>query len=173
MPEVRCPGCGLQLPATGSAVDPGRLRASPECSELYGEVFARVMTDAVRLGRWHQTCVDAYAAQHVGSRTPLITTFFALSTLYLVLERDFTGQQGRQAHSYIATNFGPSDWPCLEGPTRRGEITVMDVALAGTAEELATGIHEWGQSVWHSWPGAHDQVRRTPDLMLTDWRRIG
>ena len=161
------------MQAAGTAVDPGRLRASTECFELYSEVVGRVMTDAVRLGRWHQTSVDAYAAQHGGPRTPPITAFFALSTLYLVLEREFTGQEGRQAHSYIATNFGLSDWPRLEAPTRRGAVTVMDVALAGTAEELATGIHEWGQSVWKSWSGTHDQVRRTTDLMLIDWRRIG
>lgn len=81
-----------------------------------------------------------------------------------------TGQQGREAHHYLATHFGPEHWPLLDAPARRGEVTVIDVALAGTAEELATWVVAWGQSVWNAWSQAHDQVRRTTDEMLTNWR---
>jgi hypothetical protein len=63
------------------------------------------VTDPVPLGRRHQTCVDAYAAPHVGPKAPLITVFVALNQLYLVLEHELFGQQGREANSYLATHF--------------------------------------------------------------------
>lgn len=170
VPDEVCPGCGLALPATGSAVEPDRLIASAECYELYGEIVARVLADQVTLGRWHQTSLDAYAAQHVGPQTPPITVFFALNTLYLVLDRGFTGQQGRAAHSYLANNFGSDRWPHLAPPIVRAPVTVLDVALAGTAEELATQIQCWGHSVWNAWSHAHDQVRQTTQHLLAGWR---
>lgn len=96
--------------------------------------------------------------------------FFALNTLYLVLEHKFTGQQGRDAHGYLASHFGAEHWPSLDAPARRGEVTVLDVALAETAEELATGIQAWGTSVWNAWSHAQDQVRSSTDELLRDWR---
>lgn len=57
--DVTCPGCGLVLPTTGSAVETRGFRASRECVALSGEVTAFGMQHPDVLGRWHQTCVDS------------------------------------------------------------------------------------------------------------------
>lgn len=121
----------MKLPADRSAPAPRGYEASPECLQLHGEVVAYVYDRPVQLGQWHQTCVDAYGAQHTGSGTPAITTAFALNGLYLVLERGFTGYQGRKAHGYLASTV--HSWPRFTPPDSVGATTVFDVALAATA----------------------------------------
>ena len=167
MAEEICPGCRLELPATGTGVDGGLLEASPECVEVYAEVTGVVLAHPRLLARWHQTTVDAYAAQHAGPRTRDLTVFFALNTLYLVLERGYTGIQGREAHGHLARTF--ADWPHVERPDHRGETTVLDVALAEEPDELAARVEGWGRSVWEAWSHAHDLVRQTTDRQLAGW----
>ena len=70
-----CPGCGLELPATGLPADPRR-NASPECWRLYGEVQGYELRHLQLVRNLHQLTVDTYAAQHAprhpgGDRRPL------------------------------------------------------------------------------------------------------
>ena len=167
---VTCPGCRLALPATDSALDPGQLLASPECVGVYAEVTGAVLAAPAVLARWHQTTVDAYAAQHVGPATRPLSVWFALNTLYLVLERGFTGVQGREAHGHLATTLPRETWTALPLPDGRGEVTVLDVAVAGTPEDLAAQVEAWGRSVWGAWSHVHDLVRSTTDAQLAGWR---
>jgi hypothetical protein len=168
--EVTCPGCGLVLPATGSAVETRGFRATPECVALVGEVTAFGMQHPDVLGRWHQTSVDAYAAQHVGPGTRPISIWFALNGLYLVLEREFNGIQARQAHGHLANTVPASSWRSFEPPMDPGAVTVLDVALSGTAEEQAIAVLDWGASVWKTWAHVHDEVRATTERQLAGWR---
>ena len=120
MNDTSCPGCGLALPATGSAIDTRGFRATPECLGLHGEVTAYVMQHPAVLGPWHQTCVDAYAAQHVGPRMRPMTVCFALNGLYLVLERGWSGIAARAAHGHLARTEVREDWPSFEPPVGGG-----------------------------------------------------
>src|SRR5512133_726117 len=61
--STTCPGCGLQLPASGLPWDPRR-NASPECWQLYGEVQGFALNHLELARDLHQLTVDAYAAQH-------------------------------------------------------------------------------------------------------------
>ena len=169
---VVCPGCGVDLPWSGALAEPRGLVASPECYEAYGEVVAFGHRHPAVLGRWHQTCVDAYAAQHVGPETKPLQVCFALNTPYLVLERGYTGLQARAAHGFLANTYGAVDWPCFEPPARTGDVTVLDVALTSRPEEQALAVERWGREVWAAWSHVHTEVRELTDLRLARGRRL-
>lgn len=165
----RCPGCGLDLPdAPAPPARTGGYRASPECVALYGEVVGYEATDPVRLAPWHQTCVDAYGAQHAGPESKPIGVAFALNGLYLVLERGFTGIQAREAHGYLAGTV--DSWPSFEPPASAGEVTVFDVAMAGSGDEHIAAVQRWGRSVWETWRHVHAQIAELTDRQLEGWR---
>src|SRR3982074_1325750 len=60
-----CPGCGLELLASGLASDP-KVFASAECLQVQAEVAGFELAHPALLGRFHQLTVDAYGAQHSG-----------------------------------------------------------------------------------------------------------
>jgi hypothetical protein len=154
-----CPGCGVSLPSTGQHAAPPRRRASAECWQRYGEVAGAILANPAVLGRWHQTSVDAYAAQHVAPDTPAITVCFALNGLYLVLERGLAGTAAREAHRRLASTVDRREWPRFTAPARPGAVTVLDVNLFGTPQEQARAVERWGRSVWQAWSHVHEQVR--------------
>ncbi len=163
-----CPGCGVDLPADDSLPALSRYKASPECQQLYGEVTAYTFQHQIQLGWWHQTCVDAYAAQHSGPEMAAITIAFALSGLYMVLERGFSGYQVRDAHTYLASRV--DSWPRFSPPDSVGELTILDVALASSVEEHSCLVQRWARSVWTAWQHVHDEVAALSDAQLRGWR---
>jgi hypothetical protein len=91
-----CPGCQLKLPNQHLlAMD--RFHASSECWALYGELSMNNL-ERNDLNFTHQTCVDAYGAQHAGGHSKPITTVFSLVGLCLAIEHGFTGKKVQQAH---------------------------------------------------------------------------
>ena len=170
MSDTTCPGCGLVLPETWSSVDTRGYEATPECLELGGEVTAFGMLHPETLGRWHQTCVDAYAAQHTGPRMKPITLCFALNGLFLVIERRWSGIAAREAHAHLAKTVPHQSWPRLRKPDDVGSVTVLDVVLAADPEDQAVAIEKWGTSVWEAWSPVHDDIRRMTDRQLKGWR---
>jgi hypothetical protein len=169
MNDSSCPGCGLVLPATGSAIDTRSFRATAECLDLHGEVTSNVMQHPEVLGRWHQTCVDSYAAQHVGPQMRPMTVCFALNGLYLVLERGWSGIAARDAHGHLARTVVRADWPNFEPPSEAGPLTVLDGALSADLDAQGAAIEAWGRSVWATWSHVHDAVRQLTDRQLAGW----
>ncbi|MEV4417553.1 DUF5946 family protein [Catellatospora sp. NPDC049609] len=162
-----CPGCGVELPGNGWD-GPRHSTASGACWQLYGELGAYVLEHSAVLGRWQQTTVDAYAAQHTGPDTPVVATAFALNGLYLVFERGLTGPQVRAAHSFLAQAGG--DWPRFAVPAGVGPYTVFDVALADGPDGTAAAIAAWGRGVWDAWRPAHAEIAALTDRRLSAWR---
>jgi hypothetical protein len=157
-----CPGCGLELPDKN--LDPAEhFNATGECLNTYFELtcWTLVRQDP---GFIHQHAVDAYAAQHSGERMRLITTVFALIGLYLAVEKGFTGRQVQLAHMKIAKRR--RDWPRLEPPEYRGELTVMDVLRAEPDTEKEMMLMRWAASVWQSWEDRHERVREMTENLL-------
>jgi hypothetical protein len=99
METVR-PGCGLKLPYDAAPSAPG-LNASPECWRVYGEVIAYGAHHPAQLGPWHQTCVDAYAAQHVGPEMAALTGIRAERVVSRVAARSHR-HPVRDAHGCLA-----------------------------------------------------------------------
>jgi hypothetical protein len=158
-----CPGCGLELPASGSTWDPRR-NASPECWQLYGEVqgFELRHLDLVR--DCHQLAVDAYAAQHasrdIGGDVPPISIAYALVGLHLGLDRRVSGIEVRAAHRRMGKP--DASWPRLAAPDHIGTVTVFDVAAAGTMVGSVAGhakaVRAWAADVWQAWALQHAAV---------------
>jgi hypothetical protein len=158
-----CPGCGVELPASGLAPDPGR-NASPECWQLYGEVQGFELGHSELIRDLHQLTVDTYAAQHAprgpGGDVPPIGVAYALAGLHLALDRGVPGTEVRAIHQ----RMGRPDrsWPRLPAPERTGSVTVLDVAMAGAMVDSPDGharaLRAWAASVWRAWSPEHAAV---------------
>lgn len=154
-----CPGCGVKLPDRN--LGPAeRYNAAGECLEAYYDLtcWTLVQQDA---GFVHQHAVDAYAAQHVGERMRPITAVFALIGLYLAVERGYTGREVQLAHMKIARRR--RDWPRLEPPEGRGDLTVMDILLAATDAEKEEALMRPTASVRQTREDRHRWVRETTE----------
>jgi Family of unknown function (DUF5946) len=106
--STTCPGCGLQLPASGVPWD-RRRNASPECWQLYGEVQGFALRHLELVRDFQQLTVDAYAAQHGprdgGGDVPPISVAYALVGLHLALDRGASGIEVRTAHQRMVTGY--------------------------------------------------------------------
>src|SRR5438552_1602766 len=151
-----CPGCGVSLPGSAAPWDPRSL-ASEACHALYGEVAGFESQHIAELGRWHQLLVDTYTAQHVGERTPVIGTAFALIGLQLALEEGRDGLEVRDAHQRLAKAF--RTWPRFDAPRSRGARTIFDLAIAESTDEHVERLVAWARDVWAAWSASHAAVR--------------
>lgn len=124
---------------------------------LYGEVAGYESEHVVELGRWHQLFVDAYAAQHVGPRTPAIATAFALIGLHLALDEGWDGLRVRDAHQRLAA--ASRTWPAFAPPASRGDLTIFDVAMAGSPAAHVERLRAWAGTAWTAWSDSREAVR--------------
>jgi hypothetical protein len=169
--STTCPGCGLQLPASGVPWD-RRGNASPECWQLYGEVQGFALGHFELVRDFHQLTVDAYAAQHahreVGGDLPPISVAYALVGLHLALDRGISGIEVRAAHQRMGKP-DPS-WPRLPTPERIGAVTVFEVAAAGVMVGSVAGharaVRAWAAAVWQAWAAQHATVAALADRLL-------
>jgi hypothetical protein len=169
--STTCPGCGLQLPASGLPWDPRR-NASPECWQLYGEVQGFALEHLKLVRDLHQLTVDAYAAQHAprqaAGEVPPISVAYALVGLHLALDRGASGGEVRATHQRMGKP-DPS-WPRLPTPERSGAMTVFDVAAAGAMVGSVAGhakaVRAWAVAVWQAWAAQHATVTALADRLL-------
>lgn len=154
-----CPGCGVQLPATGLAADLRR-NASEECWQLCGEVTGFELNHVAQLGRYHQLTVDAYGAQHSDAVGSGIRVAYSLVGLFLALERGMDGLLVRGVHQRMGKP--ESGWPRFPRPDDAGGLTVLDVATAGVRAASIDGhagaVEQWAASVWRAWSAQHEAV---------------
>ncbi|HEX6678660.1 MAG TPA: DUF5946 family protein [Actinomycetes bacterium] len=170
--STTCPGCGLELPASGLPPGP-RGNASAECWQLYGEVQGFELQHPELVRDYHQMAVDAYGAQHAprdgGGEAPPIGVAYALVGLHLALDRGVPGVEVRAAHQRMGRP--DATWPRLPAPASTGEVTVLDVATAGSMVDSvaghATAVREWAASVWRAWAAQHAAVAVLTDRLLS------
>ncbi|WNR47149.1 DUF5946 family protein [Paenibacillus roseipurpureus] len=149
-----CPGCGVNLPNQNLAPS-DQYHASGECLQIYHELSAIfIMNPDLNFRTQH--AVDAYGAQHSGSKVKNIRTAFSLIGLYLAVERKYTGRQVQQAHMELAQKN--LKWSSFIEPTRPYTLTVADVL--GTAEEKRNDmLMAWSKHVWEIWEDYHEWTR--------------
>jgi hypothetical protein len=167
----RCPGCRVELPVTDWPGGTTKYNASPECAEVAGELLGFELEHLAELGRLHQLRIDAYAAQHVGPRSPAIGAVFALNGLYMYLERGSGNLDVRTAHGIMANSR--SDWPPLTPPDRVADLTAHAVLRAGTLEDVGKQMIDWADQVWNSWPDHDQQLIRDLTVALVPPRYFG
>jgi len=166
-----CPGCGLELPATGVPPDPGR-NASAECWQLYGEVQGYALRHLELARDTQQLGVDAYAAQHArrgaAAGPPPIGVAYALVGLHLALDRGRSGLEVRATHRRMGRP--DASWPSLPAPASTGSMTVFDVAVAGAMVDSPAGharaLRAWAAAVWEAWSERHDTVAELAGRVL-------
>jgi hypothetical protein len=153
-----CPGCGLVLPDPGN-VAPPHAGSSPGCWAVYGDLLAR------EYGEWgypaiHRLTVDAYGAQHPGTRSAKGTQAVAahLIALHLWLERGIEAKRIPAEMGRLVVDLGEFHW--LEPPGPQGQRTVLEVAGAKSLREHRSRVEWWARSVWESWSDHHDVIRR-------------
>jgi Family of unknown function (DUF5946) len=176
--STSCPGCGLQLPASGMVWDPRR-NGSPECWQLYGEVQGFALNHPALVRDLQQLTVDAYAAQHarreVDPDVPPISIAYALVGLHLALDRGASGIEVRAAHQRMGKP-DPS-WPRLSAPAHSGAMTVFEVAVAGTMVGSVAGharaVRAWAAAIWQAWAAQQAAVAELTDRLLGDRHRGG
>jgi hypothetical protein len=137
----------------------GDYHASPECWSVYGEVLAAEFGNAVLFGRVHQLTVDSYAAQHAGGRHRDKSVCIHLVGLCLVLEHGLAPTAVPPRLQRLAA--GTASWPHFTPPEERGPLTVLDVALAESAEEHVARVRAWAEQMWRAfrpWRGAVEEL---------------
>jgi hypothetical protein len=50
-----------------------------------------------------------------------------------------------------------------------GDVTVFDVAMAGTPEEHGNLVRRWGHSVWAAWSHVHAEITEMTDRQFRGW----
>jgi len=106
----------------------------------------------------HQHVVDAYGAQHVRLSPSTIGAAFALTGLFLAVERQFTGRQVQKMHMQMAQ--ASTQWPPFDPPNDLGPLTVGDVLAVEAGPPRDEAIMRWCASVWTAWSVDHDRVRQ-------------
>lgn len=154
MNEIRCPGCGLAMPASERATYDGYFNASPECWTVFTEVIGAEFSNAVLFGQVHQLTVDAYAVQHAGGPHPDKSVAVHLSGLHLVIERGIPPTSVPPYLQALVTRV--REWPHFEAPHMdMWPRTIFDVALA---TDHAAAVREWSASVWQEWSRQHEAI---------------
>jgi len=105
----------------------------------------------------HQHLVDAYAAQHLRVSKSTIGAAFALTGLYLAVERGFTGRQVQRMHILMAKRS--KHWPAFIPPADVGPLTVADVHKVEPGPRRDETLLAWCASVWEAWSPEHERVR--------------
>jgi len=113
----------------------------------------------------HQHSVDAFAAQTADATSKPITVFFALSGVYLFLEKKYTGLEVRDAHLQMANKT--KTFPFIPLPEDRGAITVSNVLAAPPGADHDEMIRQWCISVWDAYSEQHRTVISLTKKLLT------
>jgi hypothetical protein len=105
-----------------------------------------------------QHVVDAHMAQTGTDASKAIGVMFALIGLYLHVEKGFTGSQVQRVHQLLGQR--KLQWPHIDLPTQRGNITAREVLAAAAGSERDAAIHRWCESVWQAFGQSRDRVVR-------------
>lgn len=152
------------LPSADEQLD-DRYHASSACRQLYDELSAYTwsLRDADFI---HQLALDTYTAQHAGAGMKPIGLTFALVTLYLVFEHNYTGRQAQRAHMLLAKAEKAKRWPSFRLPAAKASLTVLDV-LNTPEQERNAMLRQWGKAVWKIWESEHTRVAEFVHERLT------
>jgi uncharacterized protein DUF5946 len=85
-----------------------------------------------------------------------VACFPTLIGLHLALEEGCDGLAVRDAHQDLARRY--RSWPAFAAPERRGDLTVLDLALASTPEDHVERLQAWAADVWQAWVDSHAAV---------------
>jgi hypothetical protein len=127
------------------------------CRAMFNAVLEREYSGPA-LGEAHLFTVDAFALQHSEQHGPRSNAFHLMRLCWLVEHGGDAGvrsvRRGGRAF-YAARERNYDEFPFLEPPADRGELTVLSVLGARTPQEHAERARAWGHSVWRAWSQHH------------------
>lgn len=163
---ARCYGCGALVKDIPG--EPHKyIGAAAGCWEIYGEILAKEYGEYGYPELTHRLTVDTYAVQHPGkpSRQAIQSVNGHLVSLYLVLEKQYSGQRATKALAEILQHAGHFTW--LEPPDPNGRLTVLDVVKANNFDEHSRLVEQWARDVWAAWTPHHKTIRQYVEQYLT------
>jgi len=128
------------------------------CCKLFEELLALEYSDPT-YGAVHLLTVDAYVLQHSEEHGPRSNAYHLIRLCWL-LEGGGDPRIGQAGPRSRALSDGYPDFPFLEPPANRGEVTAVDVIGAAGPEEHAERVHRWAASVWEAWSAHHAWARQ-------------
>ena len=161
-----CPGCGGMFADFDGPTHP-YIDASPACWKIYGDVLAKEFNNPEYF-KAHRLTVDAYSVQHPGSpgARSSQSVNVHLVALYLILEQQLKSEfVTKIIGKLIQLRDRKFDW--LSPPKYMGEINVLHMAQADTAEEHISRVREWGLSAFNSWKEHHNIIKMLANLALS------
>jgi hypothetical protein len=153
---IICEGCGANIPDVDGATHNYMLSA-PGCWQLYGEVLAREYSN-VSYMKVHQLTVDAYAIQHPGKpeRRTKQSVGLHLMSLY---QTQVNSLKPHEATAFLQKAAQAAiEFTWLKPPARMGQITVVDVHAANSAEAHQQVVQAWAASAWKAWSAHHETI---------------
>lgn len=136
--------------------------SSPGCWKVYGEILAKEYSGEFWDDDTHRLTVDSYAAQHPGSpedRRAAQSVHIHLMSLYLVLEKGFSGQKATECiKRTVESKTMTSKLRWLEPPSFKDTVTVSDVVTASNLVEHSKAVRKWAESVWQAWKKQHGET---------------
>ncbi|HWY78446.1 MAG TPA: DUF5946 family protein [Verrucomicrobiae bacterium] len=131
------------------------------CASMFHAVLEREYSDPA-YGETHLFSVDSHTLQHSEEHGPRSNAFHLMRLCWL-LEHDGNSsiRQERKEHRTSNDDHERSyrQFPFLEPPASRGELTVASVVAAKTPREHAARARAWGRSVWDAWSAHHPWAR--------------
>jgi uncharacterized protein DUF5946 len=103
----------------------------------------------------YQHVVDAFAAQRANESTKPIMLTFVLVDLFLHVEKGQSGKQVKRVHMLLARRR--KNWPRLDLPFDRGDVTVSDVMRVPAGPARDAMIDAWCACVWAAYRACHGQ----------------
>jgi hypothetical protein len=129
------------------------------CRAVFEAVCTREYSD-LAFGAVHLLTVDAYALQHSEEHGPRSNAFHLLR-LCSLLEHGGNPGIGRRPPRKVgkAREKEYRDFPALQPPLHRGNLTVVEVYDARHPEEHAKRVRAWARSVWDGYCTHHEWAR--------------
>jgi Family of unknown function (DUF5946) len=132
--SVPCPECGAPVGGRDA------------CQKLFDDLGLRAFSDS-RFAAMRRLAVDCYACQH--DRYILSGRSLAahLTGLAVAIEHEGAEEMNERVQSWLSRTRH-IEKPAV--PRLRGTVTIADVAAAA-ADEYATAVRRWADSVWEAW----------------------
>ena len=128
---------------------------------MFNAVLEREYSD-LAFGEAHLFTVDAFCLQHSEQCGPRSNAFHLMRLCWLI-ERggnpSIRQVRGGGRAFYKAREDRVRHLPYLAPPSTRGNLTVVSVLGAPTAEKHAERARAWGQCVWDAWSEHHRWAR--------------
>ncbi len=124
------------------------------CQKLFDDLGLRAFEDS-RFAAMRRLAVDSYACQHDRYIPSGRSLAAHLTGLGVAIEHEGAEQVNERVQSWLSRTRH-IEKPAV--PRVRGKVTIADVADT-TAEEYATAVRRWADSVWDAWREHHPLAR--------------